>query len=245
MSEGQSPGRVGLGAAVYRRLVDASPATDVAPDGSPVEVYRRLPPLGEPELVSAALPSGCEILELGCGAGRLTHRLLELGHRVTAVDESAAMLAHVRGAEVVQADVRRLELGRRFPAVLLASHFVDTPDPTERALLLAACARHVERGGSVLVEAYPPGYDWSAAVGRPRRLGPVTVTVTAARVEARRVAATVAYEVGGNRWRQSFEAELLDEPALRRALAGAGLELARWLDRERGWFEARPGDGIR
>jgi SAM-dependent methyltransferase len=204
-----------------------------------VDVYRRLPSLGEPELVSAALPPRSAILELGCGAGRMTHRLLELGHAVTAVDESPAMLAHVRGAETVEADIRRVDLGRRFPAVLLASHFVNTPDPEERSALLGVCARHVTDDGSVLAESYPPDYDWDAAVGRLRRHGAVTILVTAAHRVGDRVAATIDYEVGGTRFRQDFEAEMLDEGALRESLSRAGLRFARWLDRERGWLEAR------
>jgi 2-polyprenyl-3-methyl-5-hydroxy-6-metoxy-1,4-benzoquinol methylase len=63
------------------------PMNDVAPDGSPVEIYRRLPAGNVPQLIHAAVGDGASILELGCGAGRLTHPLAELGHRVVAVDE--------------------------------------------------------------------------------------------------------------------------------------------------------------
>ena len=69
----------------------------VAPDGTPVDLYLMLPPGGEAEIVDAAVPEGAEILELGCGPGRVTHELLRLGHPVVGVDESSAMLAHVRG----------------------------------------------------------------------------------------------------------------------------------------------------
>lgn len=86
----------------------------VAADGSPVELYARMPTFGEPELIHAAIPAGAEILELGSGAGRMTHRLLELGHPVTAVDSSAEMLAHVRGAQTVRSQIEGLDLGRRF-----------------------------------------------------------------------------------------------------------------------------------
>lgn len=37
----------------------------VAQDGSPIALYARLEPMGEPELIHAAVPAGCEILELG------------------------------------------------------------------------------------------------------------------------------------------------------------------------------------
>src|SRR5688500_17840198 len=117
--------------------------TEVAPDGSPIEMYTRMPTFGEPEIVHAAIPAGAAILELGSGAGRMTHRLLELGHPVTAVDNSPEMLTHVRGAETVLSDIEELDLGRRFACVLMASHLIDEPEEL-RTALLATCARHVE-----------------------------------------------------------------------------------------------------
>ena len=62
------------------------------------------------------------MLELGCGTERITRQLVRLGYRVTAVDESAEMPAHVRGAEAVQAQIEGLELGCRFDGVLVASN---------------------------------------------------------------------------------------------------------------------------
>ena len=99
----------------------------VAPDGSPVDVYRALSGAAEAELIAAALPAGASILELGCGTGRVTHELVARGFRVTAVDESAEMLEHVRGADTVHARIEELDLGQTFDCVLLASHFVNTP----------------------------------------------------------------------------------------------------------------------
>lgn len=84
----------------------------VARDGSPVELYARLSSFGEPELVHGAIPPGAEILELGAGAGRMTHRFVAFGHPVTAVDSSAEMLARISGATTVHADIVGLDLGR-------------------------------------------------------------------------------------------------------------------------------------
>jgi len=69
-----------------------------APDGSPVELYERLPELGEDDVVVSVLPEEASVLELGCGTGRITRQLVRLGDRVTAVDESAEMLALMRTA---------------------------------------------------------------------------------------------------------------------------------------------------
>jgi SAM-dependent methyltransferase len=207
----------------------------VAPDGSPVDVYRALSGTAETELIASALRPGASILELGCGTGRVTHELVSRGFDVTAVDESAEMLEHVRGAEKVQARIEELALGRRFDCVLLASHFVNAPEPGG---FLDTCARHVDALGVVLVEAYPPELEWT--VGRVTRVGDVSLELVEAERSGDRLRATMAYELDGRRWLQEFEAVLLDDDALARTLEGSGLELDRWLDRARGWLAARP-----
>ncbi len=146
-------------------------ATGVAPDGSPVEVYVMLPPLGEAEIVHGVIPEGAHVLELGCGAGRITHRLIELGHPVTAVDNSVEMLSHVRGAEVALADIETLELERQFEAVLLASNLVNTVDDEQRRAFLATCARHLAPSGAVLIQRYSP--DWGPSKDVDEQIGSV------------------------------------------------------------------------
>ena len=59
-------------------------------DGCSVELYRQLPYLGELDDILGGVPAGSSVLELGCGAGRLTRPLVERGLSVTAVDNSAA-----------------------------------------------------------------------------------------------------------------------------------------------------------
>ncbi|MGH2735107.1 MAG: hypothetical protein ACRDKZ_05985 [Actinomycetota bacterium] len=46
----------------------------IAPDGSPVEVYLRLPPGDQPDIIHGAISKDGDILELGCGTGRITRR---------------------------------------------------------------------------------------------------------------------------------------------------------------------------
>ncbi|WP_436533942.1 class I SAM-dependent methyltransferase [Actinoplanes sp. HUAS TT8] len=101
---------------------------EVTPDGCPVEVYLRLPPNGEPDLIDRAVEPGSRILELGCGTGRLANELAARGHRVTGVDESAAMLRHLRGVTPVQARIEELRLAERFDVVLLAANLISTLD---------------------------------------------------------------------------------------------------------------------
>ena len=213
----------------------------VAPDGSPVEVYRRLPAGGEPGIIHDAVSSGSSLLELGCGTGRVTVALAGLGHHVTAVDQSAAMLAELPrdpSIEPVEADIERLDLGRRFDAVILGSHLLNAPDGLA-ARFLATAGRHLATKGLAVAEVYPAAMDWPAAVGRRSPVGDVGVTVTRAMVRGTRLNAAVAYDVEGRTWDQPFEADLLDEDALRARLLEGGFAFDRWLDEPSGWLAAR------
>ena len=206
-------------------------------DGSPVDLYLRLPPRGEAELVHEAIPAGAEILELGCGVGRVTHELLRLGHPVVAVDESPEMLAHVRDAVTVCSRIEELELGRRFRCVLLMSNLVNT-ETAERSELLAACERHVAADGLVLIERHEPHWQPEEGVGRP--LGEMTVSLEEIRTDEGRVSATVRYEAEGKTWRHSFTAHILGDAELSTSLAAAGLELSAVLDDASRWVAAAP-----
>jgi SAM-dependent methyltransferase len=204
---------------------------NAAPDGSPVEVYARLPELGEGEIVASVLPAGASVLELGCGTGRITRQLVRLGYRVIAVDESAEMLAHVRDAETAQAQIEGLDLGRRFDAVLLASNLV-TAELAQRRAFLETCRRHAD---VVVCEGLPLA--WSPEDGETV-LGEVVSRLHVESVEDGLVRGEMEYESDGETWRHSFEMRVFaDEAELSAALAEAGLRLERWLDAR--WFTAR------
>jgi SAM-dependent methyltransferase len=204
-----------------------------APDGSPVEVYERLPELGEGEVVAAVVPAGSSVLELGCGVGRITRQLVRLGFRVTAVDESAEMLAHVRDAETVQASIEGLELGRRFDAVVLASNLVNA-GPEERRAFLDACRRHSDL---VMIEGLPLG--WAPEDGEST-LGEVVSRLEVDRVEDGVVHGAVTYEVDDETWQHAFAMRVFaDDAELGAVLAEAGLRLERRLDPR--WFVAVSG----
>ncbi|GAA3803733.1 class I SAM-dependent methyltransferase [Amycolatopsis tucumanensis] len=204
-------------------------------DGSPVEVYRLLPPAGEAEIVHRAAPPGAAVLDLGCGTGRIAHRLAELGHPVTAVDDSPEMLAHVRGAETVQANIEDLDLERRFPVVLLASHLVNQPDS---AALLATVARHLAGDGVALVEWHPPSWFDTVTEGGGR-LGEVLVSLSGISRDGPLLSATVRYQARGRSWEQPFTARRLTESELRVRLAEAGLRFSRWCTPDHRWFAAK------
>ncbi|MFC4045680.1 class I SAM-dependent methyltransferase [Dactylosporangium siamense] len=230
----------------------------VTRDGCPVELYTLLPTTGEPAIVHAAIPPGAEILELGCGAGRLTHPLIDLGHPVTAVDNSADMLAHVSGPAsalvTVLADIETLDLDRRFPAVLLASHLINTPDDRLRGRLLAACRRHLAADGRVLIQWLPPvWFDRVFADMRPvtGRIGRIEVTDTPLSHDGTVLQARCTYRVadttgpaggaassGGTVWSHRFATRRLSRADLHAGLAGAGLRFERHLDAGRHWLTA-------
>lgn len=155
-----------------------------APDGSPVDLYLRLPSFGEAERIHELLAPGEAILELGCAVGRVTHELVRLGHRVTAVDESAEMLAHVRGAEAIRAQIEGLDVGRRFACVLLMSNLVNVPDDEQRLAFLLTCARHVTRDGTVVIERQEPR--WEPQAGPRNERGGVTFALEDVRGARRR-----------------------------------------------------------
>ena len=208
-----------------------------ARDGSPVDLYLRLPPRGEAELVHAAIPAGAEILELGCGVGRVTHELIRLGHPAVAVDESSEMLAHVRGAVTVCSRIEELDLGRRFPCVLLMSNLVNTEE-AERSAFLSACARHVAADGVVVIERHEP--EWKPKEGAGGPLGELTVSLEDVHHDPGTVSATVRYDAGEQTWRHSFTAFILDDEELNASLASAGLELVATLDESGRWVAAAP-----
>lgn len=192
--------------------------------------------MGEPELIHATIAPGAPVLDLGCGPGRIAGPLAALGHPVTGVDDGAGMIAALPPeVEGVVADARSVRLGRRFGAVLLASHLVNEPDGGPA--FLATAAAHLEPGGLGVGETYPPGWDAAATVGRETTLGDARITLLRATVDGDILHADVRYGIDDLEWEQSFTARLLDEPALRELLVHEGLSFVRWLDRP-GWFVA-------
>jgi SAM-dependent methyltransferase len=216
--------------------VDAT-VTEVAPDGSPVAFYRRLPAAGEPELIHAVIARGASVLDLGCGPGRIAGPLVALGHPVTGIDDGPGMIGALPpGVEGVVADARTVRLGRRFGAVLLASHLVN--DPEAGGAFVATAAAHLEPTGVVVGETYPLGWDPSASLGRATLLGDARIELLWATVVGDVIEAEVRYGVDGRVWQQAFRARLLGEDGLRGLLTDRGLAFDRWLPRP-GWFVAR------
>lgn len=212
-------------------------ATARAPDGSPVEFYKLLPALGEPELIHSAIPAGAAVLELGCGTGRITRALLALGHPVTAVDDSPEMLAEVRAGETVLSEIEELHLGRTFPCVLLMSNLVNAGDEQRRAFL-RCCREHVAPDGVVLIERLDPETRSGSFTGE---YGPFHVEVEEER-EGDTARGIVVYSLpDGRAWTHRFGpgGRILDDEAIREEVLLAGLELVRTFGPKLRWCIAR------
>jgi SAM-dependent methyltransferase len=210
-------------------------------DGCAVDLYALLPPgRAEADIVVAVAPKGATVLELGSGAGRVTHCLVERGFAVVAVDESPEMLDRVRGAEIVTSTIEALDLHRRFDVVLLASHLINVPDDDAAAALLASCARHVAADGEVLIERHPVRWFDEALETEVERDGIVYGLRDVVRTEPDTITATAHYRIGDRVWTQTFTTRSVDDVRLRELLTDAGLELIGFADADRAWARARP-----
>jgi len=211
------------------------PLTD---DGCAVELYRRLVATGEPELVETEVRAGSTILELGAGAGRVTHPLLRKGYRVTAVDSSADMLAQIWGAETILAQIETLALGRTFDAVVLGSNLINTPDDRQRTALLNTCRRHVAENGIVLIESYAPSRIKALHDGMLEDRDGVRCSLQDFKLSVNEFSATIVYEAVDATWTQSFTAKIFDEDDVTHELRKSGLAFRRWLDDRKTWLSA-------
>jgi trans-aconitate methyltransferase len=109
-----------------------------------------VPALGQPVLELLQLRSGERILDLGCGDGALTEKLVALGAQVVGVDNSPDMVAAARrrGLDARIIDVRSMTFQDEFDAVFsnAALHWVkDDPDAP------IACAFRALRAGGRFV----------------------------------------------------------------------------------------------
>ena len=109
---------------------------------------------GEATFVTGLADPPARVLDAGCGTGRITVRLTELGYDVVGFDVDASMVDVARseapGLDWRVADLATLDLGQRFDVVLLAGNVVPLLEP---GTLTAACARlaaHVAPGGVVV-----------------------------------------------------------------------------------------------
>lgn len=227
MEQRQRPGYAGTGPGEF------------TPDGCAVDLYRRLPIRDEPQIIASAAPPPATLLELGCGTGRVTKGLAEIGYDVTAVDESAAMLGFVTGAFTVQSPVEDLALGRVFDIVFLSSFLVHAPDILVRQRMLMACRRHVEYDGTVIIQR--EGAGWHTKIPRQNPIADGYSRVTASDDVGDGVREVhVEYDFPDAHWTQTFRSRPLTVPQFETALRDAGLFVERYLTPDGTWVAASP-----
>ena len=105
------------------------------------------------------LPRQAEILDLGCGTAEpLARFFIEAGHRVTGVDAAPAMLALCRERyptmSWLECDMRKLDLSRRFDAIIAWDSFFHLPAEDQRKMF-PIFAQHIASRGLLLFTSGP------------------------------------------------------------------------------------------
>ncbi|MDA3629339.1 class I SAM-dependent methyltransferase [Saccharopolyspora sp. WRP15-2] len=110
---------------------------------------------GEADFVRSFAPSN--VLDAGCGTGRVAIELARHGIEVVGTDLDSSMLttARQRAPQIswIEADLVELDLGRTFDVVVMAGNVPLFTRPGTQAALVASVARHVRPGG-VLVAGF-------------------------------------------------------------------------------------------
>jgi SAM-dependent methyltransferase len=105
---------------------------------------------------SATQANACNVLDLGCGTGRVALSLGTLGHRITGLDLDPVLAGELRRraaehnvrAGAVTGDVRDFHLGRRFDLVLAVMQLVQLlPGRDQRMEMFANVREHLRPGG--------------------------------------------------------------------------------------------------
>jgi SAM-dependent methyltransferase len=118
------------------------------------------------------LGPGATILDLGCGSGQpIAAYLISGGYAITGVDSSPALIALCRSRlpqnEWIVADMRSLNLGRRFDGVLSWDSFFHLAHDDQRAMF-QVFASHVQPRGALMFTSGPAhGEVLSTFAGEP------------------------------------------------------------------------------
>jgi SAM-dependent methyltransferase len=110
---------------------------------------------------------GDPVLELGCGTGRITMALAQMGKRVTGLDLSERMLgraAKKRAAlykeerervHLVQADMKQFDLGEKFQLIIIPfrpfQHLLEVRDQVD---CLERVRKHLRPGGRLILDVF-------------------------------------------------------------------------------------------
>ena len=115
-------------------------------------------------LARNGLADSREFLDLGCGTGNHAIALARGGHSVVGVDRSSFMLAQARAkasiecatrVEFHEGDIRKLDLGKRFDAVLMMFTVLGYQlDEADLMATLVVVRRHLKRDGLFIFDVW-------------------------------------------------------------------------------------------
>jgi SAM-dependent methyltransferase len=195
---------------------------------------------------SATDSGSCNVLDLGCGTGRVALFLARRGHRVTGLDLDAALATELRRRAAAQklkagamtGDIRDFDFGRRFDLVLATMQLLQLlSGPRERLRVLECARAHLRPGGCFATalldlsgeptdgDYFPPlpdmreldGWVWSSQAVEVRMLdGGAAIAL-----DRRRRAVSPRAEISESE--SSVRLELLDPDELEPELREAGL----------------------
>ncbi len=177
------------------------------------------------------------LLDLGCGIGGHALPLASRGYRVTGSDVAPDMLSEARRraeesgvqVELVEGDLRRLELGRRFDAVLMLFAVLGYQTDNDDVLAALRTARcHLDDGGLLLFDVwYGPAVLTQRPETRTKRVsadgGASLVRTSSSELDVRRSVSTVTFHV--ERVERGRTVEAFDEVHAMRYFFATELEL--------------------
>jgi SAM-dependent methyltransferase len=107
----------------------------------------------------ALVPTGGSVLDIGCGSGEpIARHIVGSRRRVTGVDSAPALLALCRerlpDQEWILADMRALDLGRRFDGLIAFDSLFHLAHDDQRRMF-PRFARHAEAGAPLLFTSGP------------------------------------------------------------------------------------------
>jgi len=120
-----------------------------------------------------SLESGMEILEAGCGSGRLSRALAAHGMRITGIDNSTEMLARAilqncSNIEYICMDMAGLVLKKRFDAAIVAYNTLNLlENAADVQKSLSRIRQHLKENGLLLLQIFiPPNETYAAGKAR-------------------------------------------------------------------------------
>jgi SAM-dependent methyltransferase len=121
-------------------------------------------PHGEVAFVQRYAPA--DVLDAGCGTGRVAIELARRGVEVVGADRDGSMLATAArlapALTWVHGDLVEVDLERRFEVVVMAGNVLLFTPPGTTGAVVAGCARHVGPGG-VLITGFQLGRGYDLA----------------------------------------------------------------------------------